>query len=601
VTARLGDYDLLAELGRGGMGAVYRARHRATGAERAVKVMTVGADPESLERFRREAEALARVSGEGVVPVHEASVDQGRLFLVMGLMANGSLRDRLRSSGRIAWREAASVVAALARTLDRCHRASIVHRDLKPENVLFDERGEPRLADFGAVRDLGAASLTATGAMIGTPSYMSPDLLNGAKATARDDIYALGVILHELVAGELPFPRSSSLYGMLQERLAARRTPVQTIVPGAPAALDAVIDRALQPTATRRHISASELADELESLLARAKGGGSWVPTGVALVLGLALAAIAITWVTSRGQERPPLPPPPAPVAPRPPVLPDRPIDRAAVAALGAGKIDDAVKLWPRALVAAVDSASRASLIDAACACARARVRDARPDYEDSIRALHEAGRALDLAWSVDRDANAPDEVVALADQLKLEFKAREDHTQGALILELDCVRGRPLTLHAFETVFWDSYFWHEYAPPRQALRILARAERAFGDNPSLHYLRGIIHLGASLRPPASPDATDRAVAELCRVTEMEKTGVALRAAILCAWIEKKLGRRADLRARVVELTGSSEEVLEGEARNVLRELEMYGERYGAKSDRLYLEMVASATAFLGS
>ncbi|HZV00937.1 MAG TPA: serine/threonine-protein kinase, partial [Planctomycetota bacterium] len=551
------------------------------------------------ERFRREAEALARVSGEGVVPVHEASVDQGRLFLVMGLMENGSLRARLRAAGRIDWREAASIVAALARTLERCHRASIVHRDLKPENVLFDERGEPRLADFGAVRDLGAASLTATGTLIGTPSYMSPELLNGAKATASDDIYALGVILHELVAGELPFPRSSSLYGMLQERLAARRTPVHALVPGAPAALDAVIDRALQPAGTRRHLSASELARELESVLAHPPAGGSWARTGIGLVVGLALVAAAIVWVGSPGQERAPLPPPPAPLAPRPPVLPESSIDRA-VAALGAGKIDEAAKLWPSALGAAVDSASRARLIDAACACARARVRGARTDYEERVRSLHEAGRALDLAWSVDADASAPAEVADLADQLKLEFKAREDHREGALVLELDCVRGRPPTTHVFETVFWDTYFWHTYSSPAQSLRILARAERALGDKPSLHYARGIVHFGSSLRPPTSDGACERAIAELRRVMAMERGGIGLRAAILCAWIEKKLGRRADLRARVVELTGSSEQVLEGEAKNLLRELEMYGERYGAKSDRLYLEMVASATAFLG-
>src|SRR5579872_1862555 len=148
----LGPYDLEDVLGR-----------RATGTLRAVKVLDGPASGEAIERFRREAEALARVAGKGVVTVHETGLADGRAWYAMDLLPGGSLRDRLTERGRYPWREAALLVASLARTLERCHAAGIVHRDMKPENVLFDEQGNARIADFGLARDLRAATLTATG------------------------------------------------------------------------------------------------------------------------------------------------------------------------------------------------------------------------------------------------------------------------------------------------------------------------------------------------------------------------------------------------------------------------------------------------------
>ncbi|HZU96320.1 MAG TPA: serine/threonine-protein kinase [Planctomycetota bacterium] len=288
----LGSYDVEAELGRGAFGRVWRARHRPTGALRALKVVDGIPDQGTFARFQREAEVLARVGGEGVVPVHEAGVEQGRHFFVMGLMPGGSLRTRLRDRGRFEWREAAGVVLALARALARCHAAGIVHRDVKPENVLFDDEDRPRLADFGLVRDLHATTLTESGVVVGTPTYMAPEQLDGARVDARADVYALGVLLHELVAGAPPFQKEASTFALLREKQSGKRPRVGH---GAPAALDDLIDHALAPKPDARTRGAAELARELEAVLA----GKPLMPGSRSPALAwAALAILAVLGVT---------------------------------------------------------------------------------------------------------------------------------------------------------------------------------------------------------------------------------------------------------------------------------------------------------------
>jgi WD40 repeat protein len=289
---RVGPYEVVDELGRGGMGVVYRARHLPTGALRALKVVQGSVDPESLERFKREAEALARSGGEGVVPVHEAALERGRLYVAMGLMAGGSLRARLEREGRLDWRVAVALVRDLARTLDRCHALGLVHRDLKPENVLFDEEGRPHLADFGAVRDLTATALTETGTVIGTPVYMPPEQLDGKAVDARADIYALGVMLEELVTGVTPHAGVGSLYALLTEKLEGKR---RTLGGEVPARLEAVVARATAPRAEGRHASAGALAADLDALL----GGGRPPKKRGIIFAPLAVAASALAFAVA--------------------------------------------------------------------------------------------------------------------------------------------------------------------------------------------------------------------------------------------------------------------------------------------------------------
>jgi hypothetical protein len=247
------------------MGRVFRARHVPTGAPRAVKLLSGSHDPESVLRFRREAEALARVGGVGIVPVHEAGLERGQLYFVMGLVTGGSLRSRLRREGKLPWREAASLAARIAAALARCHAAGIVHRDVKPDNVLLDEAGEPWLADFGCIRALWATRLTETGTSFGTLAYMAPEQLLGEEVDGRSDVFAVASVLHELVSGTAPYEART-----VPEHLLARRTRARTrlTLHGAPEALDAILDRALAFAPEDRTPAAAALAFELEGLLA---------------------------------------------------------------------------------------------------------------------------------------------------------------------------------------------------------------------------------------------------------------------------------------------------------------------------------------------
>ncbi len=261
-------------------------------------------DLDALARFEREGRALARVEGEGVVPVHDAGEDHGTRWIAMALLEGGSLRDRLRARGKLPWSEARELVAAAARAVGRCHAAGVVHRDLKPANLLFDGEGRLHVADFGLARDLDAArQLTETGTVLGTFAYMAPEQLEGKPSDARADVYALGVILHELVAGEPPFP-SRSHFQAIQERKGRRpRLPV-------PAA-ERVLEGALAWSPEARFADGRALALALEAGPERPAARGR-----IAVAAGLLLAVGGVALFSSSKSE-----PPGAPAPPRPTVV----------------------------------------------------------------------------------------------------------------------------------------------------------------------------------------------------------------------------------------------------------------------------------------
>ena len=253
-------------IGHGGMGEIYLAEDRELGRRVAVKVLAerFARDDALRSRFTREALAAARLSSEPhVVTIYDVGEWQDRPFIVMEYLAGGTLGERARdrSLGRD---EAVDWLAQVGEALDAAHARGIVHRDVKPANLLFDERGEIRVVDFGVARvvDETTGQLTAVGTVLGTAGYISPEQANGEPASAASDLYSLGIVAYELLTGGRPFERGSTT----AEAFAHLHEPVPAASErgvGLPRSIDAVFDRALAKDPGRRYRSASAFVDAL--------------------------------------------------------------------------------------------------------------------------------------------------------------------------------------------------------------------------------------------------------------------------------------------------------------------------------------------------
>jgi WD40 repeat protein len=260
-------YEIKRLLGAGSFGRVYEAHDRDLERPVALKVMTGFGDPRAAERFWQEATSLARVRHPNVVEVYEVGVHDGLLYLSMGLMPGGTtVRDLVNGLVNDP-RAAAGLLVKVARAVQACHQHSIVHRDLKPENILLDEGGEPHVSDFGLAKRLeGGRRLTRSGAMVGTPGYMAPEQFGrGSSVTTAADVYALGVILYELLTGELPF--KGSVYDvMLQVTQRDAASPL-SVNGAADPDLAAVAMKCLEKEPEQRYHSAEAVADDVERWL----------------------------------------------------------------------------------------------------------------------------------------------------------------------------------------------------------------------------------------------------------------------------------------------------------------------------------------------
>lgn len=260
---RLGPYRLGERLGAGGMGVVFLARHEESGVQRALKLLPRGSDPELLERFRREGEAQAAVDDHPHVGrVREAGLVPGYAFLAADYQPGGSLAERLRE-GALPLAEAVSIARDLADALDHVHQRGILHRDLKPDNVLFDAEGRVKLVDFGLARLVDHQSLTATGALLGTPGFIPPESLLGAEPDPRFDVYGLGALLYQCSTGELPCSGSTALE-ILDATLNQEPPRPSAARPELPAELDAICARAMARDPAERLPDAASLRDALE-------------------------------------------------------------------------------------------------------------------------------------------------------------------------------------------------------------------------------------------------------------------------------------------------------------------------------------------------
>ncbi len=265
-----GDYELLEELGHGGMGVVYRARQKSLERIVALKVLLFGpqAAAESVKRFRAEAVATAALQHPNIVAIHEVGFCGGQHFIVMDLVEGQALSALIRGNPLPA-RRAASYVKAIAEAIHYAHERGILHRDLKPANVLIDANDQPRVTDFGLAKRLeGDSELTVTGQFLGSPNYMPPEQASGkrGRVNRRTDVYALGAILYHALTGRPPF-MGEGMAETVQQVLNEEPAPPRLLNPGVPRDLETVCLKCLEKEPGRRYASAQSLGDDLERWL----------------------------------------------------------------------------------------------------------------------------------------------------------------------------------------------------------------------------------------------------------------------------------------------------------------------------------------------
>jgi serine/threonine protein kinase len=266
-----GDYELLTEIARGGMGVVYRARQITLNRIVALKMILAGklADQEEVRRFRTEAEAAARLSHPNIVAVHEVGDIDGQHFFSMEFIEGTSLAQRV-STGPLPGRDAAGYVRRIAKAVHYAHRQGILHRDIKPSNIMIGPDDEPHITDFGLAKRLGDqdSGQTRTGAILGTPSYMAPEQAQGKNQELGPacDIYSLGAMLYELLTGRPPF-RAETPFDTVMHVINNEAAPATLLNPNIDKDLETICHKCLEKRPAQRYATAEALAQDLQNYL----------------------------------------------------------------------------------------------------------------------------------------------------------------------------------------------------------------------------------------------------------------------------------------------------------------------------------------------
>src|SRR5437016_416138 len=309
----LGDYELVEEVGRGGQGVVFRARQKSLNRTVALKVISLGqwASKAHLKRFRREAEAAASLDHPSIVPIYEVGEREGACYFSMKFVEGGQL-DEVVKRAPMSIRQAAELIAKVARTVHYAHEHGILHRDIKPGNILLDAKGEPSLTDFGLARLVEAEStVTRTKEVMGTPSYMAPEQAvgNNAAVSSATDVYGLGAVLYQLLTGHPPFAGGTT-YETIKLLLDTEPRQPRQLNPKVDRDLSTICLKCLEKDPKRRYSSALALAEDLEHWLkhepiqARHIGvftrGQKWVrrnPTSALLAASLVALVAGSGWI----------------------------------------------------------------------------------------------------------------------------------------------------------------------------------------------------------------------------------------------------------------------------------------------------------------
>ena len=270
-----GRYELIEIVGTGGMAVVYRALDQKTGQEVAVKLLRpeFERDEEFVRRFSHEAKAAAQVAHENIVNMLDVGFDEVP-YIVMEFVRGQTLKDLIRSVGSIPPRQAVTMVLRILAAVDHAHRNNIVHRDIKPQNLLVDESGMIKVADFGIARVTNSSTMTATGdgSFFGSVHYISPEQARGEKADEKSDLYSVGVVLYEMLTGQVPFD-SESAVSIAIKHIGETPRSIRELKPELPRALEQILQKALSKDPADRYQSASEMAADLKRSLTNPRGG----------------------------------------------------------------------------------------------------------------------------------------------------------------------------------------------------------------------------------------------------------------------------------------------------------------------------------------
>ncbi len=267
-TVLSGRYRLEAKLGSGGMSTVYLARDQTLDRQVAVKVMhrEMSEQADQLERFRQEARSVAKFSHPNVVSVIDAGEDGGHPYIVFEYIEGETLKQRINRNGALEPQEAIAYAIEIARGLAVAHARNMVHRDIKPQNILIDAEGRAKLTDFGISRQLEQDGMTATGRVLGTTDYVAPEQAMGRKVDPRTDIYSLGVVLYEMLVGQVPFAADSQV-GVAMKHVNEELPDVQRRRPDVSAAVALVVERSTAKDPAQRYQQVSEMIDDLSTAL----------------------------------------------------------------------------------------------------------------------------------------------------------------------------------------------------------------------------------------------------------------------------------------------------------------------------------------------
>jgi serine/threonine-protein kinase len=263
-----GRYRLDAQVGHGGMSTVYRAFDTVLERQVAIKLMhrEMSSDSDQLERFRREARAVAQLNHPHIVGVIDAGEDDNAPYIVFEYVEGETLKDRIRRHGQLPVPEAVAYAIEVARALGAAHERHIVHRDVKPQNVLIDEEGTAKVTDFGIARTTTEEGLTADGRVLGTTDYVSPEQALGHDVGPQSDLYSLGIVLFEMLTGDVPFSGENQV-AVAMKHVREELPDVQMRRPEVSSALAAVVDRATAKDLPRRYSDDTELIADLEDVL----------------------------------------------------------------------------------------------------------------------------------------------------------------------------------------------------------------------------------------------------------------------------------------------------------------------------------------------